>query len=366
MTSEAPAERLMTVQYTLTGEEASKAQVASERAKYGAENSPWKFRAILIGAAILVALRFYQELVRDGGVIWIGVFLLVWVVLTMWMRKSSRARREEAIEPVTLEIYADGLLLTTPRQRTHLLWPVFGRVSETPEFFLLQHAHLRTWQVIPKRAFPGPPHVDWFGTLMREQTGRAKHSVDAALSAMATIVDAGEPPRPGALVTFAQRYTFRDCFDVACASWITRGLLLLPFGICIVVAAKVAWEKNASSAPVSVAKLALAFIPAAVLFIFVLLFVTVRLRFAVAPLARITVSVTSDGIVFTGPAGGHAARWQTYDCFKETRQTFIIWKSFSSNYFIIPKRLISDAAVIDGLRQLLDRELRRSTWFLGA
>jgi hypothetical protein len=357
----ATAEPLLTTQYTLTPEEATRARSAAERASLRAENSPLKYWLIMAAATVLLGFRFYDQIIRTGDYLWVGIFLVAWVVIYLYIRNLSRARKSAAMEPVTLEVRPDGLIFVTRQQREHLRWTAFKRTAETDEFFLLQQAAI--WRFVPKRAFSVEQQA-WFGQLIREQTAYAALASSHVTAQQPQHHDL--PDVSSAKVSFKLPYTLSDCLSIASASWITRGLILLLVLASLVGVAIAVFEDATAAKPIAIGRsVAIVLIVPAAGSVIVLASWTARLRWAVRKQSGISVHLFDQRILSSGPNGTEFIAWQSYDRFKETKRHFFVWKTLSRAYLVIPKRALAAPAQVDWLRAVLERTLQRSSWFFG-
>jgi hypothetical protein len=70
-------------------------------------------------------------------------------------------------------------------------------------------------------------------------------------------------------------------------------------------------------------------------------------------------------IGFRSRDGSGTFPWSTYQCFKETRWSFILWNPRTSGWLMLPKRAFASTGDLSRCRALLSQHLRQSRWFFG-
>jgi hypothetical protein len=76
-------------------------------------------------------------------------------------------------------------------------------------------------------------------------------------------------------------------------------------------------------------------------------------------------SLSPESIAYSGRDGSGTLPWSVYDCFKETRWSFILWKSRTSAGTMFPTRAFTSEEDMCRCRDLLSRHLQQSRWFFG-
>src|SRR3712207_2873663 len=104
-TAAAPEGPWFRVEYRLTPEERSKAETAA-MVDQAAGGSVWAYALILVGAIALAGLRVWMEIAQGEGLYWVGVFVVIWIVVFVWVRRSAKAREAAARETTVLELSA--------------------------------------------------------------------------------------------------------------------------------------------------------------------------------------------------------------------------------------------------------------------
>jgi hypothetical protein len=355
---------LLTIRYTLSFQEAESGRRTAARAEMNAENSPIKYWLICLAACAILVFQVFNKVVREGGYVWLAIFVVSWVIVFTVLRRSSRVRNEMAVQTVTLGLHSDGLSFASERVEQFLRWTAFRRVTETNEFFLLQRRDAAAWVVIPKRAFADDRQTAWFGQLLREQASFAVEIELPPLPGDAALSGSTGVPAPGKCFTL--RYTLSDCFRITVASWITRGLGLMMVGIYIAVFLGVMREERLPhQGGANIKGMALAAIFPVLFITFVACVFAIRLRIAVAKRSDVTAFLSEIGIAFQGRGSEEVLRWEAYDRFIEINGGFIVWKAFTRTYIFIPGRTLAAEADRVWMRSLLSQKLRRSIWFIG-
>jgi hypothetical protein len=213
--------------------------------------------------------------------------------------------------------------------------------------------------VIPKRAFSSESWQEWFHTLATNRLNLADRAPAEASATRSSLV--------GDSVNFRLQLQFRDYLDRTLASCFTRGFLAgitaLMIGTALYAAAH-----PPPKAIFSGTQLFFMFVLPFWLIMMVCLTLVlsvhgwwVHLRNA----APQELSLSSESIAFSGRDGSGTLPWSVYDCFQETRWSFILWKSRTSGWTIFPKRAFTSEADMRRCRDLLSQYLQQSRWFFG-
>jgi len=76
-------------------------------------------------------------------------------------------------------------------------------------------------------------------------------------------------------------------------------------------------------------------------------------------------SLSPESITYSGRDGSGTLPWSVYDCFKETRWSFILWRSRTSAGTMFPVLEFTSEEDMCRCRDLLSRHLQQSRWFFG-
>jgi hypothetical protein len=75
------------------------------------------------------------------------------------------------------------------------------------------------------------------------------------------------------------------------------------------------------------------------------------------------IAVSEASVDFANADGSGTVPWTSFKQYKETLWSFIIWRG--SHWIMFPKRAFASRDDLSRCRELLDRHLQRSRWFLG-
>jgi hypothetical protein len=346
------------LEFACTGAEKKQAQSLLLQRQVGGGSKVLTTVILLLLLAGMV-LGFYFRVQREVAAAYrpyvyaaaFGVSFFAWV----WIRRSRAATPAE----MRLEVSDDGLSVRGSGAVVRMPWSAFSRLLESPDLFVLVDRPKTTLLVIPKRAFSSESWQEWFHTLA---TNRLSLVDRPPAEAPAT-----RSPTAGHSVTLRLQLQFRDYLDRTLASWLTRGFLAgitaLMIGTSLYAAAKP--PPNAIYSGTQV------------FFMFVLpsllvMMVVVILVFSVRAWwmhSRNAVpqelSLSPESIAFSGRDASGTLPWSVYDCFKETRWSFILWNSRTSAWTMFPKRAFTSEEDMRRCRELLSRQLQQSRWFFG-
>jgi len=340
------------LEYTCTNSEMEQAQTLALRENLGG-GSKWKTRLILFLVLAGLLLDFYFEILRNLALPYqvlsiIAVFGLA--TLIVLLRKKFRGEPKRA----TVEVTSEEISISSPNSLVRLPWSAFCNCLESPELFVLLDRPKRTVIVLPKRAFPSESWQNWF----RQQAERLSVPFEAASEPPAM-----SQPRAGRQVTLRVELKLSDYLDRMLASWRIRAIWLAVAGV--IVGPDVYSMFNPPPEYVNS--------PAKVLFVFALPFLLVLIPVVLFIAAFLSwrserklllsreLSLSEEAFLFTGKDGSGSLQWSTYECYKETPWSFIIWRG--SNWLMLPKRAFLSANDKDYCRDLLQKHLRRSQWF---
>jgi hypothetical protein len=349
---EDPSHCLLTISYCLTEKEAASSVDAANRANSRSENSRFKYWALVTVLLVLLGVGVYAE-VRERGYAWIGIVAIIFVPVYVTLRRRSRARRSEAMKPVTLEVRGDGLTFINSNHRSALRWSSFSRLAETTDFFLLHVSRSSSWRAVPKRAFATGEQADWFGHAVNEQIRSAAVAARIAgppLSSAEVNQADGQLP-----ISFPARYTFGDCLGLLTATWAFRIGVTFLVGSYVVILMSPRDPADGMRSDWLTALTAA--IPFAIMILGLTSIITVRTRAVFQREQYIDVLLTEEGVTLTGPHGEHVCPWETYQHFFETRGAFLIWRDAWREQVLVPKRCIRSQGIDQRLRELLEMRL---------
>jgi len=210
--------------------------------------------------------------------------------------------------------------------------------------------------IFPKRAFPDENALAWFRALANDRPEQAeKRSLDEVLAT-------GNKPSDAVRVTF--KLTFRDYVVLTLASrqtWIAVALFWSFFvGIWIYAAA------NPPPHPVnSNTKVLLFMIPfwSLATVVFVVVFAIRNWFLHRKNLTSQDWAFSESGIHFSDDHSSGSVPWTTYEHFKETKGSFILWHRKNRAWVLLPKRDFASPEDAQRCRWLIEGHLRRARWF---
>jgi hypothetical protein len=280
-----------------------------------------------------------------------GVALLAWI----WKRRS----RASAPAEMSLDVSDDGLSVRGSGAAARMPWSAFSRLLESPDLFVLVDRPKTTLLVIPKRAFPGESWQEWFHTLATNRLSLADWPpADAPATSSSTA---------GRSVDLKLQLGFRDYLDRTLASWLARGFLAGIAALMIGTALYAAAHPPPNAVYSGTQVFFMFVLPSLlVMMVFLILVISVHAwwthsRHAVPQ----ELSLSAESISFSGRDGSGTLPWSFYQCFKETRWSFILWNPRTSAWTMFPKRAFASEEDSRRCRDLLARHLLESQWFIG-
>jgi hypothetical protein len=314
---------------------------------------------ILLLALVGMLAGFYIRVQREVAAAYrpyvyaaaFGVSVLAW----FWLRRSRAAPPVEA----SIDVSDQGLSIRGSGAESRMPWSAFDRLLESPDLFVLVDRPKTTLLVIPKRAFSSESWQEWFQTLATNRL-----SLNDQLRAEAPIVRSSTA---GHSVDLSLHLRFRDHFDRTVASWFPRGLIAV-FTVLILGA----WIRVAMTPSPNPA-----FSRTQMFFFFVVPFLvvnTICLLLVFSVRAWLTysqsavpedLSISSESIAFSSRDGCGTLPWSTYDCYKETPWSFLLWNARNSAWLMLPKRAFKSNEDTGRCREYLAQRLRQSPWFVG-
>lgn len=105
-------------------------------------------------------------------------------------------------------------------------------------------------------------------------------------------------------------------------------------------------------------------LPAALILTFFILMVSFRnWRTQVRYIGRREFILSDTSVAFAGMDATATLPWSRFTYYKETAGRFLLWRG--SFWIMFPKRAFASWDDVTRCRELLDRHLQRSRWFLG-
>jgi hypothetical protein len=345
---------ILHLDYVCSHAELEQAQSLSLRHQLGG-GSKWRTRFVLVVllVGILSGAWFRFREIPEG---YPALILAAIIGCCLFFAVCIRRFRKTIPRPIQLEISEEGLTILGTDSKVALPWSAFAQCLESSDLFVLLDRPKRTLIVLPKRVFPSANWQAWF----HEQTHNLPSLEPPAWSELPV------PPSTSAdLVTFTVRLRYRDSLARTVASWRTWGICFalgaLWFGTGIYVAAQPAPDAVNSPTKVIVV-FAVPFFLVAVAMI-VTIFSVHAWRLDAKYSGAREIALFEQSIAFSGTDGSGMLPWSSFKYYKETPWSFILWAG--SHWMIFPKRVFTSWDDIGRCRDLLERHLKRSRWFVG-
>jgi hypothetical protein len=347
--------KTLQLEYACTSTEMAQAQALNLRTRLG-RGSKWRTRLILalVLAGMLVGawFRFREmpELYRALMIAAIVAGSCLFAICKSKFRKSAR-------RPVKLEISERDFAILGPDAKVTMPWSAFSECLESSDLFVLLDRAKTTLIVVPKRAFPSESWQTWFRA---QATQEASHTAPAWHESPALA-----PSTSADRITFTFQLGFRDYLDRTLASWRTWGSCLIVGGLLL----GASLYSAAHPPPHAV------YSDTEMFFMFVLPFYLVCVMIGVLTFSihgwrshakynrAQQVALSEASMDFAGIDGSGTVPWTSFKQYKETLWSFILWRG--SRWVLFPKRAFGSWDDLSRCRELLDRHLQRSRWFLG-
>jgi hypothetical protein len=270
-----------------------------------------------------------------------------------------RKRRKAAALPTTkLEISEEAFSVLGPHSsRVAIPWSAFSECVESHDLFVLVDRPKSSFFVVPKRAFPSESWLTWF----REQATSGPIQTRPSSSEPAALA----PSTAAGRIRLSFRLGFRDYVDRTVASWLTRGICLVVAGALVGISLYAA----AHPPPRAVNSNTKVFFMFVCPFYLVLVTMVVLMSSIRGWLAHRKytglqqVALSDVSVEFAGADGTGAVPWTSFKHYKETLWSFILWRG--PIWMLLPKRAFASEDDLCRCRELLDRHLQRSGWFVG-
>jgi hypothetical protein len=350
--------QVLRLEYACTNDEMNEAQALGIRKQIGG-GSKWLTRLVLFAVLGLLLVAFYVSGLRDVPATYrpyvFGAFLLFVTGFVLWKNKT----KPRSTETTRLEVTESELAIMSPNIKASTPWSAFSELIESPALFVLIDRTKTSLLVVPKRAFPSESWQTWFRNLAGNRPAPVSQSITPVT---------GQPSRAAADgVTLRFQLGFRDYLDRALASWFTWGIIFILAGLILGLTI----NEGAHPPPHAV------YSAAQVYFMFMLPFSVIMALmvigiFTVHPwlshskhLIPQEMTLSPESITFVSADGTSTLPWTIYAQYKETRRSFVIWKSWRSIWMVLPKRALASDAELERCRALVSQHLRKSRWFFG-
>src|SRR4051812_37444676 len=144
----------MQITFQATAEERSRASSAELHQKLGGGSRVKTWFVLLIIVAVII-FRVQREVSRSDLSWFIPLFLVIWVITFVMLR---RQRRKEPRDPtVVIDLQETEVRVARDGGSSIAPWSTFAKFAEDPEFFLLYFHGGKTYLFLPKRAITGGP-----------------------------------------------------------------------------------------------------------------------------------------------------------------------------------------------------------------
>jgi len=361
------SEGSLLLEYTPTAAERSQARTLITRQQLGGGS---KWLTIVVGLFLIVGMplalwfRIQAEIPKRQQPYWIAATAVVMVVAYQFVRR--RNLRAVSGPAVKIELSASGLRFLGDQSHALVPWTALSpRMLESDTLFIVSDRAKTLSYIIPKRAFPTPESIDWFRAIplgAGEAVGAAANPPIRGLSP-----ESDEP----AVAVIEYRFSFWNWVDRSLASWgigSARGIASLWALLWLVVMISARFQPPPPNAKFNDWEVFCYFILPAWLVGSAILacFFTVYTWLAHRKMAvHQTVAIREPSVAVSSKDGSATLPWTTFTRYKETPWSFLVWNISPGNWLMLPKSAFPSLQALEDCRELLARQLRRSTWFFG-
>jgi hypothetical protein len=259
--------------------------------------------------------------------------------------------------PAKVEVSEKDFAILGPAAKVTMPWTAFSECLESTDLFVLLDRPKGMLIVVPKRAFPSEESQTWF----REQATSGLSQTTPAWNELPALAPSTSPDR----ITFRFQLGFRDYLDRTLASWLTWGMCLAVAGMFIGVSLYSAAHPPPQAVNSATKVFFVFMVPFFLVFVtmIVLIFSIHGWRSGAKYNAPQEIAVSEVAVDFASTTGSGTLPWSSFRQYKETLWSFIIWRG--SHWMLFPKRAFASWDDLNRCRELLDRHLQRSRWFLG-
>ena len=344
---------ILRLEYACTWAEIDQARSLQLRKQLG-NGSKWRTNSVMVVALVGIVLggwfRF-REVPEGKRALMLAAIVGGSVLFTAFRRKLRKAGGDLT----QVEISEAGVTILNGDSRVVMPWSTFGECLESAELFVLADRPKHMLIVVPKRAFPSENWQDWF----REVAANAPNlPASPAPGEAATLSPAADR------VTISFHPQYLDSLACTLASWRTRGvcLALAAFMLVCFCFAMSAPRPNAVNSPATVLAMMIPVYATGCLMI-VVMFSVLSWRFNRSYAGSREIALSNQGIAYSGLDGIATLTWASLAHYKETSWVFVVWRG--SRWVMLPKRSFTSLNDVLQCRDLLDRHLQRSRWFVG-
>jgi YcxB-like protein len=347
-------------EYICTEAELKEAKTLNLQRQFGG-GPKWRstlFYLLFVGLLVVflagdVLLRVKMEILPKDRFWFIGLFITLFVVVFTTMMYFKRKTRRKQDQPVRLQISEQELSFNGGNGQLTMPWSAFGQCLESESLFVLLDKPKRLLFAVPKRAFPDEKSREWFRTLTQQLEKAAK----------VPAVEAASPGKFAKGVSLTVQLKFRDYLVRTLTSWRFRGPALAIFilftGIGLFTPAPPhAVNSRGKTMLIGFGVL----IPMFTVLFFVVSFFAWRLEKKY--LAPKQLALSEEGIHFAETEGSGLLAWPAYKYYLENRWAFFIWNPQGALWMMFPKRAFASPMEIEQTRDLLQKNLKLSAWFI--
>ena len=346
---------ILRLEYTCSDREREQAQTLSLRKRLGG-GSKWRTRLVLllvlVGMLLGAWFRF-TEIQPAYRALMIAAVVAASVLFVFC--KGKLGKRDPL--PTKVEVSETGFTVLGSGSIVAMPWSVFWECLESTDLFVLVDRSKSTVFIVPKRVFPDEGWQTWFREHATNGVGVAR-PVWNELPALVRST-------PADRITFTFRLGFRDFLGRTIASWLTWGLCL---GVgCLILSISLYHVAHPPPDAVnSAVDLFLVFeLPFFVVCVtMIILIFSVRSWLSHAKYnGPQELAISEMSVEFAGVDGSGTLPWTTFKYYKETPWSFIVWRGW--RWIMFPKRAFASWDDLGRCREILNRNLQRSRWFVG-
>jgi hypothetical protein len=346
---------ILRLEYACSSAEMDQARSLNLRKQLGG-GSKWRTNFVLFATLVvmLVGAWFrFREIQDTNRALIFAAIIGCSVLFVFWKRRI----RKNVPRTIQLEISEKDVTIRVTDSRVVLPWSAFSGCLESPDLFVLLDRPKQMLLVVPKRAFPSTSWQSWF----REQAINAPSLATFAPSELPVLATSTSAD----CVTLIVDTSFRDCLACTIASWRTRGICLALAGFLLGISLYAA-ANPPPNAVISATKVFIIFIVPFFLVcvtMIVMIFSIQSWRLHAKYAGPHEIALSEQSVAFSRTDGKGVLPWTSFEHYQETPWHFLMWRG--SHWVMLPKRAFTSWDDPSRCRDLLQRHLKHSRWFVG-
>ena len=343
---------LLVLDYTCTPKEMSEAHGLGLQQTVGAGSRAKAIVALSVFLALALSRfwRIFEEMSPTERKVWTCIFLSVWIVLFIALKKRNRSAKK-----LHVQIFPSQITVETSGTKTRTPWAAFANALESKSVILLAFRSGKLFYVIPKRVLPTAEWAEWLIASVKQAAARpcektAKKNTD-------------QTANPKIAIDFHLR--FRNCLDYSLACWTTRGLILFFFAIMAAAMVKASSEMVAHPVIPAWEAMLLTVGFSSILAIPMMVMIVAMRLWSRHRSWRSNIELNEEEIFENSERGETRSTWGSFRWYKETPWSFLIWNNKPKCWLMFPKSAFQSRNDVFACRELIASKLKKSTWFIG-